>query len=430
MNKHGELIVFWDNYETPVGFVTKANRGRIKFRYSPEWLAKGYQFISLSLPCSPESFEPRVSTNFFENFLPEGQTYLRLCKKHGLHEDDIFSFLEVFGHECAGALSIVAPWNNSASESKYLDITDNLEELLERHQAAEVCLMEETKARLSLAGFQNKLPVYVRDGRYFLPEEGRKPPPTTAILKSVSKNYPGLHKNEHFCMSLARDIGLKVPATELIQIGKSQAFLVQRYDRSLQGERIIRLHQEDFCQALGYSHLNKYQGGGGPGFAMCNDLLSNPVFKNFSSIRARFIKGVIFNYLIGNCDAHAKNFSILYSPEGEAGLAPFYDLVSTVIYKNLTNHFSMYIGRTANFYKTHELSWKIFCSDMRINVEMFSELATDVILAVKTKKDELLSRHSEAYGDHEDYGLIQRDLNLNIESLEKIIGSSLFRAGK
>jgi serine/threonine-protein kinase HipA len=192
--------------------------------------------------------------------------------------------------------------------------------------------------RLSLAGAQNKLPVFVQDGKIFLPLAAS---PSSHILKPKIPEFEDTVENEGFCMMLAKECGLPVPEVS-IRAGKHRCLLVSRYDRTLLDGRLTRLHQEDFCQALGFSHNEKYQKDGGPGLKQCFDLLEEHSAEPILDKR-NLLRGVVFNYLIGNADAHAKNISLLISEEG-LRLAPFYDLMSTVVYRKLAKELAMKVG--------------------------------------------------------------------------------------
>ncbi len=182
--------------------------------------------------------------------------------------------------------------------------------------------------------------------------------PTTHIVKPEPERFPGLVDNEAFSMSLARAVGLPAAAvSKRFSIGGSPYLLVQRFDRDLTAEPIRRLHQEDFCQALGRPSSEKYQAEGGPGVAEAVELL-----RSASSVPARdlptFWRALVFNWLIGNCDAHAKNFSLLYDSHSPT-LAPLYDLVSTDVYPELTTRLAMSIDGAAGLRDVDPRAWDV-----------------------------------------------------------------------
>jgi serine/threonine-protein kinase HipA len=420
MNASDALYVLWDDQPAPVGYLAPGGRGRVKFRYSPEWVEKVNMPISLRLPCSRLEFEPRESTDFFENLLPEGEIYTALCKKHHLRESNTYAFLAEFGFESAGALAIAPSWRRPTGEPGYEDITDRLESLLERRKKGNAgFLLETTKSRLSLAGVQDKIPVHMQNGRYFVPYH-MAPGASTSILKAPSYRLPDFHKNEHFCMSLARASGLNVAHTDILHIGKHQILLVERYDRARKDDKILRLHQEDFCQALGYGRSKKYQDDHGPGFADCGHLLLNPIICDSAGALREFVRCAVFNYIIGNCDAHSKNFALLYRQEG-ATLAPFYDLASTIIYPAVAYHFSMRVGATADFYNIDGDSWRRFCSDMRITTDALVEIMDDMMRLVASNMDDILSSHVLLHGASHDYDLIREAVAKHLKSLESAV---------
>ncbi|MEK7720773.1 MAG: type II toxin-antitoxin system HipA family toxin, partial [Elusimicrobiota bacterium] len=215
--------------------------------------------------------------------------------------------------------------------------------------------------RLSLAGAQNKLPVYMKDGRVYLPQGGYS---SSHILKPKIPEFKDTVENETFCMLLAEKCGLSVPKVVVLE-GKRPCCLVERYDREPgAGGFPARIHQEDFCQALGYGYDQKYETEGGPDLKDCFALAAEYSVEPLPDRRS-LLRWVVFNYLAGNCDAHAKNISILF-PKGQARLAPFYDLLSTVIYPELTGKLAMKIGgenRPEWIMKRH---WERFADDAEV----------------------------------------------------------------
>ena len=391
------LLVQWAGES--VGHLAPHRKGRVKFSYTPEWIEKGRQAISLSLPCNERSFDAQKSTAFFGNLLPEENIHQELCRAAHIDPNDSYSFLRRFGQECAGALVIIPEGEESAPHAPaYRDISDELESILNRHKGMPIAnLIAKTGGRLSIAGAQNKLPVNMENGRFFIPADASCAP-TTAILKPTNHFFPDLHRNELFCMELARSAGLNTPKASLIQIGEQQVYMVMRYDRRQTEAGIIRLHQEDFCQALGVSHAQKYEEHGGPGFAACSKLLLHPLVSEYHTARENFIKCALFNYVIGNCDAHAKNFSLLYHENREIHLAPFYDLLSTMAYPELNQKFAMAIGRTFRFDRIAEHSWKEFAAAMKLRPERIFALAAELCASVAPALEPLATEHEKRYG--------------------------------
>lgn len=401
------LTVQWGG-ET-VGHIAPHRKGRVQFSYAREWLDKYNQPISLSMPCFEERFDAAKSTAFFDNLLPEENMYRELCREARIDEADTYNFLRLFGQECAGAL-VISPEGRDAPPSApaYRDITDNLEAILAKHHGTpQGSLIVETKARLSIAGAQNKLPIVLEDGKILVPSDGSHAA-TTAILKPTTARFPDLHRNELFCMELARAAGLQTPDAEILQIGDYQAYVVMRYDRQRSDRGIVRIHQEDFCQAQGISRVYKYEENGGPGFAACGKVLLHPLVSGEVAVRENFIKCALFNYAIGNCDAHGKNFSLLYQWQQGVGLAPFYDLVSTMAYPELEQKFAMAIGKTFRFDRIAEHSWRQFAADMNIRHERLYTLMEEVYSSVMPAVEPLAEKHERQYGGAPIYDTLVR----------------------
>lgn len=326
-----------------VGILEQTDSDLLQFSYDQAWLKKpGAVALSRSLPLQSEVFPGNKARPFFAGILPEEQPRKTIAKILGISETNDFAMLERIGGECAGAVSLlpegVAPTDPKdirECELTKSELRQLIDELPNRPLMA-----GKDGLRLSLAGAQDKLPIIVHNHKIYLPLEGT---PSTHILKPEPNNLPGLAANEVFCMTLARALGLNTPEVEYRLIGKKPCILVQRYDRTTdENGRTTRIHQEDFCQALGLPPERKYQAEGGPTLGDCISLLQNWSTTPVLDIPA-FINGQIFNVLIGNADAHGKNFSLLYS-SGKRRLAPYYDLVSTLAWPNLSKNLAMKIG--------------------------------------------------------------------------------------
>ena len=309
------------------------------FQYDAAWLsAKDAIPISVMLPLRANAFEENIAKNFFPNLLPEARIKEMIAKGLGVSETNDFKLLEELGGECAGALSLLPENREPEKEGGYLPLSGKeLDKMIEEMPRRPLLTAREG-LRLSLAGAQNKLPVYVKDDSIFLPQGSFA---SSHILKPKIPEYPDTVENEAFCMTLAKECGLPVPEAA-IKKGKHRALLVERYDRLTDQGLITRRHQEDFCQALGYGYDQKYQDEGGPGLKECFALLQEHSAEPITDKR-HLLRWVVFNYLIGNCDAHAKNLSILITKEG-IRLAPFYDLMSTKVYPGLSGKLAMKIG--------------------------------------------------------------------------------------
>jgi len=270
--------------------------------------------------------------------------------------------------------------------------------------------------------------VLTENGRFFLPAPGTLAP-TTDILKPVPPGFEHLDRNEHFCLCLANCIGLQVAQSSLVAFDGQRALLVARYDRQRTDTGIQRLHQEDFCQALGFTE--KYEERGGPGFETCARVLLDPIMGDDGNrIHARddFIRCAVFNYIIGNCDAHGKNFSLLYSPSGKAKLAPFYDLVSTRAYPDLDQKYAMVIGKTFRFDRTAGHSWREFAKTIYIRPEKLLDILDETAGRIARATEQVINEHTLEHGPSPVYekltAVIQTGLERTAKSAEMLKASA------
>jgi serine/threonine-protein kinase HipA len=268
------------------------------------------------------------------------------------------------------------------------DVSAKLESLLNTPMHKRPSLVNGLDARLSIAGFVDKVPLHIINGRYCLPEAGSDSA-TSVILKAQSPRFGFLCENEYFCMDLAGRIGLPVPVTRIVKIGDVFALLTERYDRRMEEGLVTRLHREDFCQALTFHRQEKYEMNSGPSFSTCADLLFNSGLERIGEARDNFVKAALFNIVIGNCDAHAKNFSILYSSHiGGKSLAPFYDILSTVIYPGLDRKFAMAAGGSFMIHRINSDEWIRFAADMRMEPNALAHLALDTFSRITEAVDD------------------------------------------
>jgi serine/threonine-protein kinase HipA len=357
------LIVWWDGRVT--GCLYLGPDGDTQFAYDAAWLADTtVPALSFSLPKQTEPFNRRACQPFFGGILPEEGQRTAIARALGVSADNEFRLLEYLGGEVAGALTLLpegeAPALRSAAAPKLLN-DDDLVQLLD-HLPMRPMLAGEDGLRLSLAGAQSKLPVLVIDGQIALPVPGQ---PTSHILKPPIARFAGTTENEYFCMSLARAVGLDVAPVEMRTVRDRSFLLITRYDRVTgpAGE-VTRLHQEDFAQALGVPSHRKYASEGGPNFPDCFALLRRAATRPPRDI-LRLLDAAIFNLIIGNADAHAKNFSLLHR-DGAITLAPLYDLLSTTLYPELSPNLAMKIGGKAILNDIEPRHWDRFAADARL----------------------------------------------------------------
>jgi serine/threonine-protein kinase HipA len=227
--------------------------------------------------------------------------------------------------------------------------------------------------------------VVLTDGAVALPAPGQ---PTTHILKPPMSRFSATTENEAFVMRLAAAAGLDVAAVEPRIVRDRTFLLVQRYDRS-RGEDggVRRIHQEDFCQALGVPPETKYASEGGPTFKNCFELLRRVAARPAVDV-LKLLDAVIFNLIVGNADAHGKNFSILYDREGPR-LAPLYDLVATVAYPELSPKLAMRIGKRATLGEMDAKGWISFAADAGMGVPLIRRRVSELSQTVMARANEV-----------------------------------------
>jgi len=331
-------------YEERVGELEQDDSGLLRFTYASEWLTRDDAApLSRMLPLTSEPYEGKRARPFFAGILPEEGPRQRIAEILGISERNDFAMLERIGGECAGAVSLLPEGMQPPRvENKLRSLDEKEIETIVHELPRRPLLAGEEGVRLSLAGAQDKLPVVVQGQSIALPLGNT---PSTHIIKPEPERFPGLVANEMFCMKLAGVLGLSVPEVMNRTIGGKPCIVVTRYDRVHRAESgmTVRLHQEDFCQALGLPPERKYQQEGGPLVRECVMLLREWSTTPVLDIRA-FVDVLIFNLLIGNADAHGKNYSMIYHA-GQRRLAPFYDLVSTIAWPELSTRLAMNIGK-------------------------------------------------------------------------------------
>ena len=324
-----------------------SHRNDMRFTYDAEYLASEDPLpLSYALPLRSEPFDSERTTIFFENLLPPDQVRRKLGPILHLSRHNVFGFLEALGGDCAGAISLWPHGETPLSGKervKRLD-EDDAAEILGSLKKRPLYVNGIDGYRISGSGAQNKLIARIVNGHIELPLFGA---PSTHIIKPAIQDYEDSVYNEYFSMRLAERLGLATAKCGLMRVKGRICYWTERFDREIVDGHVRRLHQEDFCQICGISGELKYESEGGPSFAQCMAVMQE--MKLSLADRLSFIDRMIFNYLIGNADAHGKNSSILYRGKGQRRLAPIYDVMSTAIYGNLSGVNAMSIGGARKF---------------------------------------------------------------------------------
>lgn len=360
-------------------------RGKMRFIYEEVWRTSAAAIpLSLSLPLAAREHEHDAIDAYLWGLLPDNLAILdRWGKQFQVSARNAFALLSHVGEDCPGAVQLLPPDRVAAATSStpspvvWIDEEQVAQRLAALRRDHAAWRRQDDAGYFSLAGAQPKTALLYQGGRWGIPS-GRAP--TTHILKPSIGEYEGQAHNEHFCLALARACGLPTARSEVLHFGDELAISVERYDRrpspttsrgglvgnlagNLAGDlaselaaasRIIRIHQEDTCQALGRRPESKYQAEGGPAPEEIVMLLRTHSSAALQDV-ATFVDALLFNWVIGGTDAHAKNYSILLAARGQVRLAPLYDLASALPYPELPYRKLKLAMKMGGKYRLHEI---------------------------------------------------------------------------
>lgn len=375
------------------GRLIRKSNGNLQFRYDDDYDGPP---LSHALPVQPEAYPHAVCHAVFGGLLPEGDGREALARALGVSPGNDYGLLAEVGGDCAGAITLLAPDAPLDVQPRTRPLDDEqLDALLHALPQRPLGAAPEEGIRLSLAGAQPKLPVVIEEGHVALPLNAATP--TTHILKPEPVRFPGLVANEAFCMRLARAAGLQVAHVEpATTISGLPYLIVERYDRDLTSDLIRRLHQEDICQALGIPSDRKYQAEGGPGVREVVALLRETTAVPAQEL-PRLWEALVFNWLIGNCDAHGKNYSLLYDA-GAPTLAPLYDLVSTTAYHDLTTRLAMRVDGAADVGEVSAEAWGRLAAEVGVRRQFAMRTLAEIAERVHDALDIVIGQPEH---DHE-----------------------------
>jgi serine/threonine-protein kinase HipA len=373
-----DLPVYFE--QRAVGAIKVDGKGPA-FAYDRTWLATRGAFpISTTMPLRAEPFDPAVFLPWAANLLPESGQLRAVGQFLGMSPSDVVGLLSEIGRDTAGALSIGKPGGTSSVYWRPVATEEELARVIEE-LPTKPFLVGEEGVSMSLAGVQAKLAVGVDDdGRICIPTVGS---PSTHILKPDSQRLPGGVHNEAFCLTLAGKLGLKTVDVTTGKAGERTFLLAKRYDRSGGEGRFRRLHQEDFCQALGKPPLAKYEtnqtGVAGPTLKDMFDLArrSMPATEIL-----RLLDMAIFNVIACNTDAHAKNYSIMLTGAG-ASLAPIYDVMCGAPWRHVTKNFAQKIAGKARGEQLTAEDWHRFAKECGLGARQVVARVRDLAQAAK-----------------------------------------------
>ena len=370
------------------------------FKYDGEYLSSPEALpLSLSLPLNELRFSSEQAQPFFEGLLPEGNARDSISRRLGVSAQSSVRLIQALGRDCAGAISIIGEdeYLHMAFElctqplaNLYTKLDDGLKNIAQNPRIEIPRLQEDM--RLSLAGAQEKIALFHNqnadiENEWYVPVHGM---PSTHIIKPglLEQYYPDITLNEFICLRAAMLCGIQTANVDLLY-PETPVLVIQRFDRKIESskdvefDRVTRIHQEDFCQASGTKSSFKYEHDGGPGYKKIRDLLSYHSNRPIDDI-SMFIKMSIFNYLIGNCDAHSKNFSIFHNPDRTVTLTPAYDMISTTIYdgrfgSKLSRNMGMKIGLHENIDKINTDDFMLFSKEIRTNLNQLKSYRDEII---------------------------------------------------
>lgn len=359
----------------PAATITEA-AGRMRLRYDDSHRSADATPLSVSLPTQLRDHTHEPVSAFLWGLLPDNDRVLRRwARTYQVSAASPVSMLSSpVGADCAGAVQF-------ATADRVHEITDRdgtVDWLTEADIAAKLRALEVDSAdwlgerikagHFSLAGAQSKTALRFdpATSRWGAPHGSE---PTTHILKPGISDLEGHALNEHVCLATARRLGLRAAVTTIEHFEEKVAVAVRRFDRTMRDGRFVRVHQEDMCQALSVHPDAKYQQDGGPGATQIVDLIRRLLPPaDASAATDRFLDALLFNWLVGGTDAHAKNYGILLSGP-QIRLAPLYDIASMLPYEHdpLQPRLAMKVGGEYRFKAVHARHWHKLASDLSLD---------------------------------------------------------------
>jgi serine/threonine-protein kinase HipA len=356
------------------GHLRRDGRGKLAFAYAAGWRSlPGAYPVSLSMPLAMMEHGHAVVEPYLWGLLPDNELILRRwALRFQVSAKNAFALMAHVGEDCAGAVRFATPARmpelaaEGAGEVEWLDersVADRLRAL--REDVSAWRRITDT-GQFSLAGAQPKTALFFDGTRWGIPS-GRRP--TTHILKPGAPGLDGHAENEHFCLSLARELGMAAAHSRVERFEEEVAIVVERYDRQRVASRLVRVHQEDICQALAVHPAQKYQSEGGPGARQVVELLREHSREPLEDVFT-FVDALAFSWLTAGTDAHAKNYSILIGAEGRVRLAPLYDLASALPYAGKQFQKLKLAMSVGGRYRLHEIGayrWEKLAFELKLS---------------------------------------------------------------
>jgi serine/threonine-protein kinase HipA len=405
-----ELFVLLSN--RVVGRVIQEDRGKLSFTYDEAWRdIRGSYPLSLSMPLAALEHRHNEISAYIWGLLPDNERVLdRWAKKFQVSARNPFALIANVGEDCAGAVQFVRPErldaviDSEGGDIAWLEEAEIAARIRQLREDQSAWRLPADTGQFSLAGAQPKTALLLQNGQWGVPS-GRTP--TTHILKPPSADFDGHAENEHFCLAVARALGLPVATSTVMRFEDEVVFVVDRYDRQATEGGVIRIHQEDMCQALGVPPTHKYENEGGPGVAQIVDLLRENSGAPGEDVQT-FINAVALNWLIGGTDAHAKNYSILIGAAGRVRLAPFYDVASILPYKGFDPMRAKLAMKLGGKYRLRDISardWEKLADELGLKQNAVSERVLAMAEALPAAADGVRRQMRETGMTH---GIVDR----------------------
>ncbi len=354
------------------------DRGRLSLCYVDATVTA----LGRRLPAREAPYTDEECRAFIANLLPEGDWRGLLCRRLTLPATDDFGLLTHLGHDCAGAVTFEAS-SPEAVDDAYRPLPESVLRQWLKDAPTRPSPQDAAGLRRALSGAQDKLILHLAEGEPYLCERGA---PSTVILKpDIAGGYKGVELsalNELYCMQLASAVGLRAPRSYWF----AGAYAVERFDRVYRGSQLLRVHQEDFAQLLGVAPANKYDVGFRDCFKVADQYAADA-----EATRRELIERLLFNVLIGNGDAHCKNFALLFDDAGPR-LAPVYDLLCTQVYPALSDSFVMRVGPARRQEELTALAWQELAKESRLPLDWIKQRGQELCAAVQLALRDLASQ--------------------------------------
>lgn len=434
------LDVRLDGIADPIGYLARDERGRLAFAYNPNYLQGAKPIaLSISLPLTREVFDDPQARPFFDNLLQERDGVLTaVMARRNLSRDDVAGILFHIGRDCAGAVSVL-PQGAPPSKSPG-DPDRDYSPLSEDQMAAIVRALYDRSplpAGMSdpspLAGVQSKIALTILpDGRFAEPRRGSGAP-TTHIIKAPDRNHPRDAFFEAAALDISETFGFPTAEARVLRIGEIDVLMITRFDRALNDKgHIVRLHQEDFAQALSLAPSLKYERNGNAqlrfdsaGIRTVLDHTIDP-----EGAREHFARLAIFDMLIGNVDGHAKNHALVHHLNGSVILGPRYDIMPTRLDNNLTDEFAFRIGSATRLKQVSTQDLRQFFTALGLREEVQQRILNqdipEMANAFVSLFPELDRRRMKLFADMIAHNIDVLFANLQIQAPEAIASRDAF----